>query len=100
MIFITQLIYIKPGQEQSFHEFENLAIPLISKYNGQLMLRVRLADSDIVEGSIDTPYEMHLVRFPSEADLQNFMMDESRKKFLHLKEASVQSALMYKGSRL
>jgi len=41
MIYITQLIYIKDGQESVFHQFEDVAIPLISKYNGRLMLRIR-----------------------------------------------------------
>ena len=35
MIYITQLIYIKEGQEKMFHEFEDVAIPIIAKYNGK-----------------------------------------------------------------
>jgi len=31
MIYITQLIYIKDGQENIFHQFENIAIPTILK---------------------------------------------------------------------
>jgi hypothetical protein len=34
MIYITQLIYIIPGQEAVFEQFEQVAIPLIAKYNG------------------------------------------------------------------
>ena len=41
MFFITQLIYIKQGQEKVFDQFEEIAMPLISKYNGRLLLRVR-----------------------------------------------------------
>ena len=41
MIYITQLIYIKEGQENIFHQFEDVAISIISKYNGQLLLRIR-----------------------------------------------------------
>lgn len=41
MIFITQLIYIKEGQEAVFHQFEEIAIPAILKYKGQLLLQVR-----------------------------------------------------------
>lgn len=36
MIFITQLIYLLEGQESVFEEFETIAIPIISKYNGKL----------------------------------------------------------------
>ncbi|WP_462244182.1 hypothetical protein [Ferruginibacter sp.] len=56
MLFITQLIYIKQGQEAIFQQFENIAIPIIAKYNGRLLLRVRPDESTIIEQSIDTPY--------------------------------------------
>jgi hypothetical protein len=51
-LYFTQLIYIKERQEATFHQFEDVAIPLISKYNGQLLLRVRpsqKSESDAVE---------------------------------------------------
>jgi hypothetical protein len=31
MIYITQLIYVKPGQEAVFDEFEKVAIPIVAK---------------------------------------------------------------------
>jgi uncharacterized protein (DUF1330 family) len=100
MIYITQLIYIKEGQEQTFHQFEDVAIPLISKYNGQLLLRIRPEQSAIIEASIDTPYEVHLVEFDSEDDFKNFMQDEERKQFLHLKVQSISTATLIKGTKL
>jgi uncharacterized protein (DUF1330 family) len=97
MLFITQLIYIKQGQEAIFQQFENIAIPIIAKYNGRLLLRVRPDESTIIEQSIDTPYEIHLVEFATEQDFENFMQDEERKQFLHLKEQSIQATLLIKG---
>ena len=100
MIFITQLIYIKEGQERVFQKFEDIAIPAISKYNGRLLLRVRPGTDSIIENNIDRPYEIHLVEFNTEQDFQNFMHDEERKKFLHLKEQSVKSVILIKGTKL
>ena len=100
MIYITQLIYIKPGQKQVFHQFEDVAIPLISKYNGTLQLRIRPDDASFVEANIEKPYEVHLVEFVAESDFENFMRDEERKKFLHLKEQSIKSVVLVKGNRL
>jgi hypothetical protein len=59
MIYITQLIYIKEGQESVFHQFEDIAIPIISKYNGRLLLRVRPTEDTFIEQDIDQPYEIH-----------------------------------------
>lgn len=100
MIFITQLVYIKPGQESIFQQFEDIAIPAILKYNGRLLLRVRPADNAFIEHHIDKPYEIHLVEFASEEDFENFKHDEERKKFLHLKEQSIQSVLLIKGTKV
>ncbi len=100
MLYITQLIYLKNDQESVFHQFEDIAIPIISKYNGQLLLRVRPSDDSIVEMHIEKPYEIHLIQFDAETDFQNFMQDESRKQFLHLKEQSIKSAILIKGEKI
>jgi uncharacterized protein (DUF1330 family) len=100
MIYITQLIYIQEGQEAIFHQFENIAIPIISKYHGRLLLRVRPTNEAIIEANIENPYEIHLVSFESETDFQGFMKDEERKKFLHLKEKSIRLSVLYKGQQL
>ena len=100
MIFITQLIYVLDGQEEIFHQFEDIAIPTILKYNGQLLLRVRPDEKNYIESNIEKPYEIHLVEFASEEDFENFKKDEERKKFLHLKEQSIKSTLLIKGIKL
>ncbi len=100
MIFITQLIYIIEGQEQVFDEFESIAIPTISKYNGRLLFLVRPTENNFIECQIEKPYEIHFVEFEAQEDLDNFMKDEERKKFLHLKEQSIKSSILIQGSKL
>jgi len=100
MIYITQLIYIKEGQQEVFHQFEDIAIPIISKYNARLLLRIRPDHSSFIEHSIAKPYEIHLVEFDSDQDFKNFMQDEERKKFLHLKEQSIRTSVLIQGIKL
>lgn len=100
MIYITQLIYIKEGEESVFHQFEDIVIPTVLKYNGRLLLRVRPKNEEIVEKTIDAPYEIHLVEFETDNDFENFKQDEERKKLLHLKEQSIKSILLIKGSQI
>lgn len=100
MIYITQLIYINPGQENVFQEFEDIAMPAILKYNGRLLLRIRPEENSFIENLIDKPYEIHLVEFESEKDFENFSQDEERKRFLHLKEQSVKASILYVGKKL
>lgn len=99
-IFITQLIYIIKGQEEVFHDFEKVAIPIIAKYNGRLLLRTRPNADTIIEQDIESPYEIHLVEFDSEKDFFNFMKDEERKQFLHLKNQSIKASVLFQGVKL
>ncbi|QNL48798.1 DUF1330 domain-containing protein [Olivibacter sp. SDN3] len=100
MLYITQLIYIKEGFEETFHQFEEIAIPAISKYNGQLLLRMRPNEASIIDAHIEKPYEIHIARFESDSDFEDFMQDEERKRFLHLKEKSIRSILLIKGRNI
>jgi hypothetical protein len=61
---------------------------------------VRPDHNSFVENNIDRPYEIHLVEFDTDQDFVNFSMDEERKKFLHLKDQSVKSVLLIKGTKL
>jgi uncharacterized protein (DUF1330 family) len=65
-----------------------------------LLLRVRPGEKSIIASSVEEPYEIHLVEFASEEDFNNFVQDEERKQFLHLKEQSIRSTLLIKGTRL
>ena len=96
MVFITQLIYIIKGQENVFHQFEDIAIPTILKYNGQLLLRVRPNENSFIEANIERPYEIHFGEFATENDFENFMKDEERNRFL-LNLTSSFEKLIFKG---
>lgn len=98
--FITQLIYLLEGKEQIFDEFESKAIPIISKYGGKLLLRVRPDSNSWIEHHIERPYEMHLVEFNAEEDFNRFMKDEERQSFMYLKEASIRSVWLIGGNRI
>lgn len=100
MIYITQLIYINKDQEKLFDEFENIAIPIILKYKGKLLLRIRPTDNNYIENHIDKPYEMHLIEFETQQYFENFLKDKERMKFLHLKEKSIKSSILIQGIKL
>ena len=98
MLFITQLIYVRAGKEDVFEQFEQVAIPIIAKHGGELLLRLRPSPEAVVDRTIELPYEIHLVRFPDGEAFARFSADEERQRFLHLKEESVRSSLLVRGS--
>ena len=100
MLHLTQLIYIHEGQEEAFLEFESKAIPLMKKHQGEMLLRVRPTDETLIEGSVETPYEIHYMTFPSESDLEDYLQDEERQKYLHLKDQSIRSTVLVAGDQV
>ena len=100
MIYITQLIYVINGKEEVFHQFEEIAIPIILKYNGRLTLRIRPDKKSVIENNIEVPYEIHLVEFNTQVDFDNFKKDEERGKFLHMKKESIKSTILIQGINL
>lgn len=101
MIYITQLIYLKEGEEESFFEFEDFAIPLMEKYTGKIIHRIRPNQENFVSASQEKlPFEIHIISFETEKDLGDFMNDKTRLDFIHLKEQSVKSMLLIKGVKM
>jgi len=100
MIYITQLIFVKEGKEDVFMEFEDFAIPLMGKYNGRMIYRLRPGKESFVDEQKELPFEIHFISFDSQIDLANFMNDESRLAFIHLKNESIKSTFLVKGEKM
>lgn len=100
MLYYTQLIYIKPGCEAIFDEFEAIAIPLIEKYKGKLLLRCRMQEANFIETNFGQPYEIHLVAFETLDDFEAFKVNPERQTYLHLKEQSVEKVVLIEGKML
>jgi hypothetical protein len=100
MLYYTQIIFVKSGQEDQFNLFESYVLPLLKKYNGTLIYRVRPGDSAVIETTIGNPYELHLVTFPSKEDFVGYSGDAERLKHLPLKEGSIERVLLIEGKLL
>jgi antibiotic biosynthesis monooxygenase (ABM) superfamily enzyme len=98
MIYVTQLIYLIPGRETEFYEFEDQVLPLMERYSGKLLLRVRPDSTAIIAAAMEKPFEIHFMSFDSEELLQGYRNDAERKKYLYLKEDSVRTTFLTMGS--
>lgn len=100
MIHIAQLIFVKDGRESIFLEYEDKVIPLMEIYNGHIMYRIRPNDESFITAEEEKPYEIHILSFGSEQDLANYLEDDKRKQFLHLKNDSIKASITIKGELL
>ena len=84
--------YVREGLEADVQQFEEIFLPRLSQYWGELVLRLRTDRTANIAGSGDLPYEVDVVRFESEEGLVRYSNDEERQRWLHLKDQSVRSA--------
>lgn len=100
MLYYTQLIFVKEGQEKAFHAFEDHVLPLLNRHNGELIYRVRPPKNAVIETTVGYPYELHLVTFASRADFENYRDDPERQHYMPLKEQSIIKAVLIEGNTL
>jgi hypothetical protein len=100
MIYYTQLIFIKPGQEQQFHAFEDVVLPLLKDHHAELVYRIRPDKSAFIAGSGELPYEVHLVTFNSKADFESYRDDPKRIAAMEMKDRSVEKIVLIEGVAL
>ncbi len=92
---ITQLIYLNPGMEADFQEYEANVLPLLANHNGRLRYRVRPAKGNFIYPiNEELPYEIHIVSFKTKEDFLNYKKDPKRLKFLDLGIKSIKKINM------
>lgn len=100
MIYLTQLIFVKPGKETVFHQFEEFVIPLMERHGGLMLYRIRPSQHSFISAENERPYEIHFVSFDSEEGFHGYMKDETRLQYMHLKDDSVKSIMLVKGTKM
>ena len=75
-------------------------IPILAKYHGELRYRIRPKEENYIHSTGEQPYEIHFVVFNSEQDFNNYIDDEERKTFMHLKKESIKNTIAIKGTAL
>ncbi|GAB3223242.1 DUF1330 domain-containing protein [Spirosoma arcticum] len=97
MTYYTQILFVKAGQETVFHSFEDHVLPLLQRYRGELIYRVRPPKPSVVVTTLGYPYELHVVTFPTKSDFQAYRDDPQRMQYLPLKDESISRVLLIEG---
>lgn len=100
MLYYTQIIFIKEGQQDTFHAFEDRVLPLLQRHHGELLYRVRPDKANVIATRWGHPYEIHVVSFQSRQDFESYRDDKERLQQMPLKEASIEKALLIEGNLL
>ncbi len=79
-------LFIHPGREVEFRQFETQAARIMKKYGGQVERVIRPLASGAPESS---PYEIHVVTFPSREHFEAYRTDQGLASFAALRQAAI-----------
>lgn len=97
MIYITQLVFVHPGMEDQFLQFEDRVLPMMAEYSGKMLYRVRPESDQFIESQGEKPYEIHILTFDSTDQLFAFLADPRRQDLLAMKTGAIRSSLTILG---
>ena len=95
--FITLLLFINEGEEETFEQYESNVLPLLKNYNGELIYRIRPDKENYLPRPEECPHEIHLISFNSKKDFENYMNCKEREEFYLLRERSIQKVNLVEG---
>ena len=78
-------LWAKPGCEQLLVDYEDQVLARLETYGAKILQRVRTADA----GDADGPFEAHVLEFPSEAALDEYMADPHRVALSDLRDRAI-----------
>jgi uncharacterized protein (DUF1330 family) len=79
------LLTAVPGNEAGLVEYEDQVLGLFAAHGAQLLQRVRSVDPT------ESPYEVQIIEFPTEAALEGYMQDPARMARADLRDQAIAS---------
>ena len=85
-IILVASLFIHPGQEVEFRQFETQAVRVMKKYGGRIENVIRPTAS-VPSGS--SPHEIHIVSFPSMEQFEAYRGDAELAKLAPLRQSAI-----------
>jgi uncharacterized protein (DUF1330 family) len=78
-------LWAVPGNQELLIEYEDQVLDRLATYGARIVQRVRASDADS-----DAAFETHLLEFPSEAELDEYMADPQRLALSDLRDRAIE----------
>jgi antibiotic biosynthesis monooxygenase (ABM) superfamily enzyme len=85
-VVLVVSLFIHPGREAEFHQFETEAAHIMGKYGGRIERVIRPIVSVQPESS---PYEVHIVSFPSIERFEAYRGDSGLVRLAPLRQSAI-----------
>ena len=88
---LVVLLWAYPDSSDRLVAYEDLVLEFVASHGGRLLHRLR------TKGEDDAPFEIQVIRFPSEASYESFLTDQRRVDLQELRETSVARTEVHRG---
>ena len=85
-VVLVASLFIHPGREVEFRQFEVEAARIMKKYGGQIERVIRPTASGAAEA---LPHEIHIVTFPSREQFAAYRADQDLASFAALRQVAI-----------
>jgi antibiotic biosynthesis monooxygenase (ABM) superfamily enzyme len=89
-------LYLHPGREAEFGQFEAAAAEIMQRYGGTIERRIGIAPS----GGENLPYEVHVLSFHEERSFQGYRTDPDLEALRDLRALAIRETVLWFGTEL
>jgi uncharacterized protein (DUF1330 family) len=93
---IVAALFIHPGREREFEEFETAADAIMLRHGGRIERRIGFAPS----ADPAQPHEVHLVSFPDQQSFERYRSDPDLQALAELRARAIRITTAWVGSDL
>jgi uncharacterized protein (DUF1330 family) len=93
---IVAALFINPGRENEFAQFETAAESIMRGHGGSLERRIGFAPS----ANADQPHEVHILTFPDEASFARYRADADLQALAELRTRAIRHTTIWIGGDL
>jgi antibiotic biosynthesis monooxygenase (ABM) superfamily enzyme len=93
---LVAALYLHPGREAEFVEFETAAAEIMQRYGGTTERRIGVAPSS----GENLPCEVHILSFPDERSFQGYRTDPELEALRDLRALAIRETLLWFGTEL
>jgi len=95
-VTLLAALYIHPGREAEFDQFETAAARIMARHGGAIDRRIRITRA----AGDNLPHEVHLVSFPDDASIQRYRADPELQGLAELRARAIRETVVWTGSDL
>jgi uncharacterized protein (DUF1330 family) len=93
---IVAALFIHPGREREFEQFETAAESIMHRHRGRLERRIGFPPT----ANAEQPHEVHILTFPDEASFARYRADADLQALAELRTRAIRHTTIWIGSDL